>query len=207
VLLSGETGTGKEMIATAIHENSPSAGRAMVRVNCGAIPAALVESEMFGREKGAYTGALSRQIGRFEIADGYSIFLDEITELPMDVQLKLLVRAFRFALPVFTVAAVALAWTSPSFVAITFSAIAFGSVIAISSIASWAFRRIPRESIFAGIETGAAGTLFCLFAYPFTERMVLRSIAFTAVGLVAGACYPLLAQAFRGKSASAAEEP
>jgi transcriptional regulator with GAF, ATPase, and Fis domain len=90
VLLSGETGTGKEIIATAIHEMSLRSGRTMVRVNCGAIPAALVESEMFGREKGAYTGALSRQIGRFELANGSTIFLDEITELPMEVQVKLL---------------------------------------------------------------------------------------------------------------------
>jgi transcriptional regulator with GAF, ATPase, and Fis domain len=90
VLLSGETGTGKEMIASAIHQMSSRAHRTMVRVNCGAIPTALVESEMFGREKGAYTGALSRQIGRFEFADSSTIFLDEITELPMEVQVKLL---------------------------------------------------------------------------------------------------------------------
>jgi transcriptional regulator with GAF, ATPase, and Fis domain len=90
VLLLGETGTGKEMIASTIHELSSRSKRAMVRVNCGAIPAALVESEMFGREKGAYTGALSRQIGRFEFADSSTIFLDEITELPMEVQVKLL---------------------------------------------------------------------------------------------------------------------
>lgn len=90
VLVMGETGTGKEMIASAIHAWSKRAGRTMVRVNCGAIPAALVESEMFGREKGAYTGALSRQIGRFELADNSTIFLDEITELPLEVQVKLL---------------------------------------------------------------------------------------------------------------------
>ena len=90
VLLVGETGTGKEMIASAIHEMSPRAGRTMVRVNCGAIPTALVESEMFGREKGAYTGALSRQIGRFELAHESTIFLDEITDLPLEVQVKLL---------------------------------------------------------------------------------------------------------------------
>jgi formate hydrogenlyase transcriptional activator len=90
VLLIGETGTGKEMIASAVHEMSSRSGRMMVRVNCGAIPSALVESEMFGREKGAYTGALTRQIGRFELAHESTIFLDEITELPMEVQVKLL---------------------------------------------------------------------------------------------------------------------
>jgi formate hydrogenlyase transcriptional activator len=90
VLLVGETGTGKEMIASAIHAWSQRANRTMVRVNCGAIPTALVESEMFGREKGAYTGTLTSQIGRFELASGSSIFLDEITELPTEVQVKLL---------------------------------------------------------------------------------------------------------------------
>jgi transcriptional regulator with GAF, ATPase, and Fis domain len=90
VMLSGETGTGKEMIASAIHKMSSRAGKMMVRVNCGAIPAALVESEMFGREKGAYTGALSRQIGRFELADASTIFLDEICDLPTEAQVKLL---------------------------------------------------------------------------------------------------------------------
>jgi formate hydrogenlyase transcriptional activator len=90
VLLMGETGTGKEMIASLIHEKSQRCGRTMIRVNCGAIPAALVESEMFGREKGAYTGALSRQIGRFELAHESTIFLDEITDLPLEVQVKLL---------------------------------------------------------------------------------------------------------------------
>lgn len=90
VMLSGETGTGKELIAGAIHSWSSRANRAMVRVNCGAIPAALIESEMFGREKGAYTGALSRQIGRFELANGSTLFLDEVTELPLEVQVKLL---------------------------------------------------------------------------------------------------------------------
>ena len=90
VLLLGETGTGKELIATAIHERSPRKARAMVRVNCAAIPTALIESELFGREKGAYTGALARQAGRFELADGSTIFLDEIGELPGEVQVKLL---------------------------------------------------------------------------------------------------------------------
>jgi PAS domain S-box-containing protein len=90
VLLIGETGTGKELFATQIHELSARRGRAMVRVNCSAIPATLMESELFGREKGAYTGALARQIGRFELADRSSIFLDEIGELPPEVQVKLL---------------------------------------------------------------------------------------------------------------------
>jgi PAS domain S-box-containing protein len=90
VLLLGETGTGKELFATAIHDGSPRRDRAMVRVNCAAIPAALIESELFGREKGAYTGALARQIGRFEMADGSTIFLDEISELPLESQAKLL---------------------------------------------------------------------------------------------------------------------
>jgi transcriptional regulator with GAF, ATPase, and Fis domain len=90
VLLLGETGTGKELIATAIHEQSARRIRPMVRVNCAAIPVALIESELFGREKGAYTGALARQAGRFELANGSTIFLDEIGELTADVQVKLL---------------------------------------------------------------------------------------------------------------------
>jgi transcriptional regulator with GAF, ATPase, and Fis domain len=90
VLLLGETGTGKELLATAIHDRSPRHGRAMVRVNCSAIPASLLESELFGREKGAYTGALARQTGRFELADGSTIFLDEIGELTSEAQVKLL---------------------------------------------------------------------------------------------------------------------
>jgi formate hydrogenlyase transcriptional activator len=89
VLLLGETGTGKELIATAIHERSPRASRAMVRVNCAAIPATLIESELFGHERGAFTGALTRQIGRFEVADGSTIFLDEIGELSNEMQVKL----------------------------------------------------------------------------------------------------------------------
>ena len=90
VLLLGETGSGKELFASQIHELSRRRGRSMVRVNCAAIPATLIESELFGREKGAYTGALSRQIGRFELAEGSTIFLDEIGDLPPDVQVKLL---------------------------------------------------------------------------------------------------------------------
>jgi transcriptional regulator with GAF, ATPase, and Fis domain len=90
VLLLGETGSGKELIATAIHAQSQRRGRTMVRVNCAAIPGTLIESELFGREKGAYTGALARQIGRFEFADRSTIFLDEIGDLPADVQVKLL---------------------------------------------------------------------------------------------------------------------
>jgi PAS domain S-box-containing protein len=90
VLLVGETGTGKERFAEAIHELSDRRDRPMVRVNCAAIPATLIESELFGREKGAYTGALSRQAGRFELAHLSTIFLDEIGDLPMEVQVKLL---------------------------------------------------------------------------------------------------------------------
>jgi formate hydrogenlyase transcriptional activator len=90
VLLIGETGTGKELIASAIHELSPRGTRPMVRVNCAAIPQTLIESELFGREKGAYTGALSRQVGRFEVAHGSTLFLDEVGELPLEIQIKLL---------------------------------------------------------------------------------------------------------------------
>ena len=90
VLLLGETGTGKELLAAHIHALGPRRARSMVRVNCAAVPATLVESELFGREKGAFTGALSRQIGRFELADHSTIFLDEIGDLPLEVQVKLL---------------------------------------------------------------------------------------------------------------------
>ena len=90
VLLFGETGTGKELFATHIHSLGARRGRPMVRVNCAAIPATLVESELFGREKGAFTGALARQVGRFELADHSTIFLDEIGDLPIEVQVKLL---------------------------------------------------------------------------------------------------------------------
>ena len=90
VLICGETGTGKELLAQAIHRQSHRRDHVMVKVNCAALPSGLVESELFGREKGAYTGALARQVGRFEVADGSTIFLDEIGELPPDVQVKLL---------------------------------------------------------------------------------------------------------------------
>ena len=90
VLLLGETGVGKEVMAHAIHDLSPRRDKEMVRVSCAAIPTALIESELFGRERGAYTGALSRQIGRFEAAHESTLFLDEIGELPMEVQVKLL---------------------------------------------------------------------------------------------------------------------
>jgi len=90
VLLLGETGAGKEVFAEAIHRASPRQRRQMVKVSCAAIPAALIESELFGRERGAFTGALSRQIGRFEAANGSTIFLDEIGDLPPEIQVKLL---------------------------------------------------------------------------------------------------------------------
>jgi formate hydrogenlyase transcriptional activator len=90
VLLLGETGTGKERVAAAIHELSPRRSRPMVKVNCAAIPGTLIESELFGREKGAYTGALTKQIGRFDLANGSTIFLDEIGDLPVETQTKLL---------------------------------------------------------------------------------------------------------------------
>lgn len=90
VLICGETGTGKELIAHAIHDLSFYRDKVMVKVNCASLPATLVESELFGREKGAYTGAMTRQIGRFELADGSTIFLDEIAELSLELQAKLL---------------------------------------------------------------------------------------------------------------------
>jgi formate hydrogenlyase transcriptional activator len=90
VLLLGETGTGKGMVANAIHSLSSRKDRPMITVNCAALPANLIESELFGREKGAFTGAYARQAGRFEVADKGTIFLDEIGELPLELQSKLL---------------------------------------------------------------------------------------------------------------------
>jgi len=90
VLIEGESGVGKEVVAEAVHAASPRARRPMLAVNCGAIPANLVESELFGHEKGAFTGAFERKIGRFAQADGSTIFLDEIGEMPLDAQVKLL---------------------------------------------------------------------------------------------------------------------
>ncbi len=90
VLIEGETGTGKELVTRTIHERSSRKDRALVKVNCGAIAPNLVESELFGHEKGAFTGAIERRLGRFEVADGGTLFLDEVGELPKDVQVKLL---------------------------------------------------------------------------------------------------------------------
>jgi transcriptional regulator with GAF, ATPase, and Fis domain len=90
VLLQGETGVGKDVVAQLIHERSSRSGGLLVKLNCAALPSTLVESELFGREKGAYTGALSRYVGRFELADGATILLDEVSELPLELQAKLL---------------------------------------------------------------------------------------------------------------------
>lgn len=90
VLILGETGAGKELIARAIHAASPRRDKPLIKVNCAAIPAALIESEFFGHEKGSFTGATDKRAGRFALADGGAIFLDEIGELPLDLQVKLL---------------------------------------------------------------------------------------------------------------------
>jgi len=90
VMIQGETGTGKELIAQQIHQLSDRRKRTMIKVNCAALPASLVESELFGREKGAFTGALSKQSGRFDLANGSTLFLDEISEIPLEIQVKLL---------------------------------------------------------------------------------------------------------------------